>query len=70
MSSKIVRPLSIVVETSPNSDRANFPRKSKAENFLGLALGKQNRFVVLIKSESELAEIDGVWILQSALSWI
>jgi hypothetical protein len=39
MRSKIGQSLSIVVETSPNSNRANFPLKSKAKKFDGLAVG-------------------------------
>jgi hypothetical protein len=37
--SKFDRLISIVVGTEKNSDRGNFPAKSKAEKFNGLAVG-------------------------------
>ncbi len=37
--SKIGRLISIVVETEKNSDRGNFPLKSKTKKFDGLAVG-------------------------------
>jgi hypothetical protein len=44
----IDRLMSIVVETEKNSDRGNYPAKSKAKNFDGLAVGfrpsKENFF--------------------------
>jgi len=37
--SKIDRLISIVIETEKNSDRGNFPSKSKANKFDGLVVG-------------------------------
>lgn len=71
MRSKIGQSLSIVVETSPNSNRANFPLKSEAKKFDGSLFGfraspekncayKSARYDALRESSGRDGEYDGV----------